>query len=57
MTESSTKGMYSEEQVMGAHGKTKENSVRTISLIPNILEEKIRKYFTNYMKHIYKTEK
>ena len=37
--------------------RQKENSVGTISLIPSILEEKIRKYFTNYMKYIYRTEK
>ena len=55
MTESRTKGMYSEKQVIGAHGKTKGKQC-TISLIPSILEEKIRKYFTNYMKYIYKTE-
>ena len=32
--------------------RQKENSVRTISLIPSILEEKIRKYFTNYVQYI-----
>ena len=56
MTESRTKGMYSEEQVIGAHGKTKGKQCSYNIFNTKYFRREIRKYFTNYMKYIYKTE-